>query len=139
VSNRTLVELNHDYAPPRDDAGLLTWAQAMLNYLSSGDPKALPDGVAFLQCRHHSEGCPVQTLRLIRERGWVVAVHNDYSLGRGKSARQMTFWLFTNPVTGRFVKGEGSTDAEACERASRAIVDIANAEHRASRATRRRP
>lgn len=135
MSNRTLVELNHDYAPPQDDAGLLTWARAVRSYLSSGDPKALPDGVTFLNRRHHSEGCPVQTPRLIRERGWVVAVHNDYVLGRGKAARRMTFWLFTNPETGRFVRGEGSTDAEACERASKAISDIENAEYRRRRST----
>lgn len=136
MSNRTLIELNHDYAPPRDDAGLLTWAQAMRNYLSSGDPKALPDGVTFLNLRHHSEGCPIQTLALIRERGWMAAVHNDYMLGRGKAARRMTFWLFTNPETGRFVKGEGSTDAEACDRAWQAIVDIRNADYKARRAAR---
>ena len=45
---------------------------------------------------------------LLREAGWSVAVHNDYRLG-GKA---MTFWLWTHP-SGRWIKGEGETDAEA--------------------------
>lgn len=38
----------------------------------------------------------------------MVAVHNDYVL----NGRRFTFWIFTHP-SGRYVKGEGSTDAEA--------------------------
>lgn len=125
VSQRTLVELNHDFGPRDDDGSLLEWARALRHYLNSGDPKLLPHGVTFLQRRHHSEGCPVQTLRNLRERGWAVAVHNDYVIGRGKTARKMTFWLFTNPTTGRFVKGEGGTDAEALEAAWQAIFKAA--------------
>jgi hypothetical protein len=44
----------------------------------------------------------------LRERGWRVAVHNDYAL-RGKS---MTFWLFTH-ASGHWIKGEGETDTDA--------------------------
>jgi hypothetical protein len=47
-------------------------------------------------------------LRRLRAAGWRVAVHNDYRL-RG---RHFTFWLLTHG-SGRFVKGEGRTDAEA--------------------------
>ena len=45
----------------------------------------------------------------IRALGWMVAVHNDYLLGDVPYA----FWLFTNSTTGKFVKGEGRTDADA--------------------------
>lgn len=45
----------------------------------------------------------------IRAQGWTVAVHNDYQ--EHKSAR--TFWLVTHKESGRFLKGEGTTDAQA--------------------------
>lgn len=45
----------------------------------------------------------------LRAAGWRVAVHNDYRV----NGRDMTFWLFTHPASGRFVKGEGETDADA--------------------------
>jgi len=45
----------------------------------------------------------------IRNLGWLVAIHNDYIL----EGRRMTFWLFTDYRTGRFIKGEGFTDVEA--------------------------
>ena len=45
----------------------------------------------------------------IRNKGWAVAVHNDYRLNGEKH----TFWLFTK---GDFaIKGEGLTDAEALD------------------------
>ncbi len=48
------------------------------------------------------------TLGRLRMAGWSVAVHNDYRL----DGAQWTFYLFTHP-DGRWVKGEGRTDAEA--------------------------
>lgn len=45
----------------------------------------------------------------LRARGWRVAVHNDYKL----AGQDMTFWLFTHAAYGRFIKGEGKTDAMA--------------------------
>ena len=54
----------------------------------------------------------------LRMKGWLVAVHNDYAL----DGKPMTFWLLTNPTTGRFVRGEGATDREALN-AARALVD----------------
>jgi hypothetical protein len=44
----------------------------------------------------------------LRAQGFAVAVHNDYRL----NGVPMTFWLLTHP-DGRYVKGEGKTDAEA--------------------------
>jgi hypothetical protein len=43
----------------------------------------------------------------IREKGWMVAVHNDYRL----NGELQTFWLFTKGS--RVIMGEGRTDAEA--------------------------
>ena len=43
----------------------------------------------------------------IRAQGWMVAVHNDYTL----NGERYTFWLFTKGD--RAVKGEGRTDEEA--------------------------
>jgi hypothetical protein len=59
----------------------------------------------------------------LRAAGWAVAVHNDYRLG-GES---FTFWLFTKG--NHFVKGEGSTDADALAQcaASAAALDAAAA------------
>ena len=66
----------------------------------------------------------------LRGAGWSVAVHNDYMLGGAR----YTFWLWTHPC-GRFIKGEGTTDAEAigiCREAARRLAaegwqDIASA------------
>jgi hypothetical protein len=56
----------------------------------------------------------------IRALGWTVAVHNDYVL----AGAPMTFWLFTYPRTGRFVKGEGCTDAQALDQVRAAIEAV---------------
>ncbi len=53
-----------------------------------------------------------QALAALRARGWRVAVHNDYQLG----GEFHTFWLFTHE-NGRWIKGEGQSDAEALSRA----------------------
>jgi hypothetical protein len=50
-----------------------------------------------------------EQLEWMRDRGWTVAVHNDYKL-KGVA---MTFWLFTHAEKGVFVKGEGMTDERA--------------------------
>lgn len=44
----------------------------------------------------------------LRAAGWSVAVHNDYK----QNGQTYTFWLVTHP-DGRYLKGEGTTDAEA--------------------------
>ena len=44
----------------------------------------------------------------LREKGWMVAVHNDYRI----NGERKTFWLLTYD-DGQYVKGEGATDAEA--------------------------
>lgn len=60
MSNRTIVELNHD-ACPRDDAlSLIEWALRMRYYMGNADPTYLPNGVTFLHYRHHSEPLPLK-------------------------------------------------------------------------------
>jgi hypothetical protein len=57
-------------------------------------------------------------LASLRDKGWVVAVHNDYKLG----GVLHTFYLFTK---GAFAaKGEGKTDIEALERVLEATEQI---------------
>lgn len=51
----------------------------------------------------------LEILRIMREKGWRVAVHNDYE----QDGELCTFWLFTHKESGRFLKGEGRTDEEA--------------------------
>jgi len=48
-------------------------------------------------------------LKTVRALGWRVAAHNDYWY----QGQVWTFYLLTNPTTGRFVKGEAPTDVEA--------------------------
>lgn len=58
------------------------------------------------------------TLSFLRERGWAVAVHNDYRL----AGKPHTFWLFTK---GDFAaKGEGETDDEAIRHAYAEAIRI---------------
>ena len=62
MSNRTLVELNHDYCPHTEEE-IFRWAEAICHYMSSGDPERLPYGVTFKNRRHHSDTCPLETLK----------------------------------------------------------------------------
>lgn len=55
---------------------------------------------------------PPGLVEALRADGWSVAVHNDYR----QDGEPHTFWLFTHP-DGRWIKGEGRTDAEALEAA----------------------
>lgn len=48
-------------------------------------------------------------LKELRDGGWMVAVHNDYTLG----GQRRTFWLLTKGT--RFAKGEAHTDEEALQ------------------------
>lgn len=58
MSNRSMLEFNHDKTPSTDDE-LFWWAKNLQLYLRSGDYTDLPDGVTFFNCRHHSEDCPM--------------------------------------------------------------------------------
>jgi hypothetical protein len=54
MSNRTLIELNHDYCPNTAEE-LEIWATEMQRFMRSGDKNCLPKGVTFMHMRHHSE------------------------------------------------------------------------------------
>lgn len=62
MSNRSLVELNHDYCPS-DDAECLALGQALQAYMRAADPDELPVGVVRKHYRHHSEPCPIEDAR----------------------------------------------------------------------------
>lgn len=60
MSNRTLVEINHDRVPGWSDEALLAWARAIYYYVGNGDKKYLPSGVTFKHLRHHSDPDPMR-------------------------------------------------------------------------------
>jgi hypothetical protein len=64
MSNRTLVELNHDYCPK--DQELKAWAYDVQMYMRSGTKQYLPVGVTFKHMRHHSEPDPMRAVELLR-------------------------------------------------------------------------
>lgn len=66
MSQRSLVELNHDYCPS-NDADLLAWARKMQTYMRSAMPAELPDGVTWKHGRHHSDPDPMQNLAVVME------------------------------------------------------------------------
>ena len=55
----------------------------------------------------------------IRARGLNVAVHNDYQ----QDGEHYTFWLFTDPASGKWFKGEGKSDAEALDQIRAQLAD----------------
>ncbi len=57
MSNRTMLEFNHDFAPTK--AHIETWGMCIAEYLRSGDPSSLPSGVTFFGMRHHTQPCPM--------------------------------------------------------------------------------
>jgi hypothetical protein len=59
MSNRSIVELNHDYCPRDDAVELIEWALRMRYYMGNADRAYLPSGVTFLHYRHHSEPSPL--------------------------------------------------------------------------------
>ncbi len=60
MSNRTLVELKHDFCPNyQNDEAMLNWAHAMASYMRGGEKRWLPPGVTFKHRRHHSEPDPM--------------------------------------------------------------------------------
>jgi hypothetical protein len=68
MSNRTIVELNHDYCPRDDAQELIEWALRMRYYMGCADPAYLPSGVTFLHYRHHSEPRPLEPQKRGRDR-----------------------------------------------------------------------
>lgn len=58
MSNRTLVELNHDFCPHGLET-MCKWALAMAMYMRAGDKNELPPGVTFKHMRHHSDPDPM--------------------------------------------------------------------------------
>lgn len=60
MSNRSLIEINHDYCPKNDDAALLAWAKKIATYIRSGSREEMPDGIRVFWRRHHSDPCPFE-------------------------------------------------------------------------------
>lgn len=58
TSNRTLIELNHDFCP-QEPSELLEWATSIRDYMRTGETQYLPEGITFKHMRHHSEPEPL--------------------------------------------------------------------------------
>ena len=58
MSNRTLIELNHDYCP-RNDADALELGRALMAYMRNANADELPQGVKFRHFRHHTAPDPM--------------------------------------------------------------------------------
>lgn len=86
MSNRSMVEINHDRVPMSDGA-LLEWAKELAAYIRGGRPSDLPRGVTFFNQRHHSEECPLGS----PPHGW----ENDAPEFLEKAVRQPTKWVRT--------------------------------------------
>ena len=56
MGNRSILEINHDLTPYTDEEKL-KWTRSMIDYLSSGNPKYLPEGVTWFGMRHHLKPC----------------------------------------------------------------------------------
>lgn len=67
-------------------------------------------GVEPYELLPETEGLHARHLSALRRAGWMVAIHNDYTM----NGEFYTFWLLTHP-DGRYVRGEGRTDALALE------------------------
>ena len=59
MSNRTLIELNHDYCPQNAEQALQL-GLALMAYMRAADPAELPQGVRFKHYRHHSDPDPME-------------------------------------------------------------------------------
>ena len=58
MSNRSMLEFNHDYVPDTE-AEKKEWLEMLLNYMASGSKSDLPYGVTFFYSRHHTDPCPL--------------------------------------------------------------------------------
>jgi len=76
MSNRSLLEFNHDYCP-RDDAECLALGRALRDYMRAADVDDLPPGVVRKHYRHHSEVCPVDAMTAFVAAGAEVARRQD--------------------------------------------------------------
>jgi hypothetical protein len=59
MSQRSLLEFNHDYCPLSDDE-CLAFGRALAAYMRAADERELPKGVVFKYLRHHSTKDPME-------------------------------------------------------------------------------
>jgi hypothetical protein len=106
MSNRTLVELNHDFCPHGDEE-LMRWAVEMCTYMTSADKKFLPDGVTFKHFRHHSEPDPLERASASGEQGWVSVEER-----LPKDYERVDIWLHVTPSLRTFGMGDSWREVE---------------------------
>ncbi len=61
MSNRSLIELNHDYTlEATDEAALLEWAREIHRFMRTLEVDDLPLGITYYQTRHHEDKFQVE-------------------------------------------------------------------------------
>ena len=60
----------------------------------------------------------IKELDILRDRDWMVAVHNDYR----QNGKTYTFWLMVKGETA--IKGEGETDSEALKQILKRVDEM---------------
>jgi hypothetical protein len=98
VSNRSVLEFNHDHCPT-NDAECLALGRAMQAYMRGADVRELPPGVRRYDYRHHSDPDHAATLAGLRD-GSLVAVPREPTLAQWK---QMAIYVDRDP-DGGFMK-----------------------------------
>lgn len=80
MSNRSLLEFNHDYCP-HNEAGEAKLGAALRVYMHGADIEYLPPGVIRKHYRHHGEPEPIATLaEALRE---IIVAWKAYNLKPG--------------------------------------------------------
>jgi hypothetical protein len=138
MSNRSLLELNHDYCP-RTLADACELGFALRHYMRAADPNELPPGVVRKHYRHHSDPDPMALLDALagdlraaqaRERELVAALEPLAEIARriddrsGKRLEDNT-GLWTRQST---TEGENFTLTLGHARAARAALKWAGVE-----------
>lgn len=94
-----------------EHTGIVRLGNEMLVAFAEGvcwNPEQRAAYEAFASALQLADTRTTQPDSALREAGWSVAVHNDYRI----NGEPHTFWLWTHP-NGRWIKGEGRTDADA--------------------------
>lgn len=108
MSNRTLLEINHDYCPA--DADLSQWAERIVSYMRSGNADDLPDGVTCKQMRHHSDPDPyVPNARAVLDA--LKAIIAPWAgLSRDELRRRIRLGFLDNPTYDRIMQARAAIE-----------------------------
>jgi len=84
------------------------------------DEQRAAQAARIAQAGEPTLGALHERLAVLRRSGWAVAVHNDYR----QDGVPLTFWLLTHRASGRYLKGEGTTDLVALNQVLSQIAQL---------------